>query len=157
MGVLSNFSLTYDSVLYNTSNLPFSEFCFIYFPDYLKILNETIGSSEVDLMERNCNQLIETAFFFQVWINRALLLVLSVGSALNILVLVLLFLSYPKNATDVYLISITAGDITICLASLISTQVPEEYGGAVTSASSEVLGNLGKLRDVRGRGGGGGA
>ena len=129
---------------YNTSNLPFSEFCFIYFPDYMKISSEAITDNELEIMTSNCNTLMDVLINSSVCINRALLFVLSFGSLLNILVLFLLIMSFPKNATDVYLMSITIGDIIICLASIMSTQLPEDFGSAFTAATAEVLGNIGQ-------------
>ncbi|XP_075249527.1 thyrotropin-releasing hormone receptor-like isoform X2 [Convolutriloba macropyga] len=90
-----------------------------------------------------CEKFIDSFTFWQIWLYWTKVGVLSLGSILNLFVLFILLLGYPKTATDIYLISITVGDVTICGASVLNGFMPEELQGIWVAALAEILGNLG--------------
>ncbi len=115
--------------------------CRAYFPEMFEKREEVVERLEEIVGE--CGELHEAAVTWNCALNWVFIGVLLSGFVFNLFVLIVLLYVTPKTPTDVYLTSITLGDILICASSTLSTQLPEDFGGLPFLIIIETLANLG--------------
>ena len=117
-----------------------------------------------------CDELAEVHWGLAEGLNQVLRCVLALGTLLN-LVSILVLASRGSacvgtgrgttqgigrgcrlgvgpgrtTSTDIYLLSISLGDLTICVSSIISTQLPVGLGGIYVVCLGQIFGNIGGL------------
>ena len=133
---------------YNSSDLPFDSGCLPFFPEFSIVASPihlaALSQADLDYMISTCENVITIIKWFKVCLHPIMVTILIFGSIFNTLILAVLTLSCPKTAADIYLISITVGDVTICASSAVNMLLPPGFGGVPVAAAAEVLANLGK-------------
>ena len=138
--------VTHDST--GADDIYFDEACAFYFwKDFLLIQNPgngTLSDSFWDNFLPKCEQLSSLHWTLAHALNIMLRIVLIVGTVLNVIIMVVLSIDDCRTSTDVYLLSISLGDLTICVSSIISTQLPVGLGGIYLICLGQILGNIGE-------------
>ena len=121
-------------------------YCCRFFPEHRSTLHDSNKTeSEVYEIIFACSDFIQPIFKWNEWLSRAQIATLLLGAVLNLFILSILLAGSPKTATDIYLISITLGDIVICGASAVNgDHLPVAFEGIWKEAVAEVLGSLGE-------------
>ncbi len=78
-----------------------------------------------------------------VGLNGVQCTIMLVGFVLNVFVAGVLLLDKTKTSSDCYLISICFGDITICVGTLITSQLIKYYPYVLLQAVGNIIGYLG--------------
>ena len=93
---------------------------------------------------QSINEIQDAAVWF---LNFCLCIVMFLGFALNSFVISVLLMDSTKTASDIYLLSISFGDICICSGTFISTQLLRfvDQKSVVLEFMGDVLGHLGKF------------
>ena len=113
--------------------------------DVSRIPNSTLFEVSLDTFFyfEECEQIFQSLQSWRVYLNTAVCIIIAVGLVLNVFVLLVLILGDSKTSSDIYLISIAAGDIIICIGTTISTQVLKYYPLLSVEVAGQIVGNLG--------------
>ena len=124
--------------------------CVVYYPTEFKILQETKpyqhsfeGFIELQTFFEKCHEL---ATLHETWaevLNIILRVILVVGFVFNSFSLAILLSDKCSTSTDVYLTSVTFGDLMACASAAISTQLPTRFINLPVLILAQIAGNLG--------------
>ena len=133
--------------------------CLHYFDSSFEkyfFLPENLDYSELEdpsilfIPESASSHLSECEHFFEVYnsvgdyLRLVMCIIVVLGLLLNLFVLLVLVVDNTKTSSDVYLMSISLGDISICLGVLFSQR--QFFSDSFTAVLGKIFGSLGKPR-----------
>ena len=133
-----------------TSPVALSQECIKFYPSLKNLkLVSTKNPDEYLLILTDCQNILQTKDSIISVLNTVLIVILLVGLVLNLFVITVLLLDRTKTASDVYLLSVAFGDVSICVGTFATSQLVKlvPFGAClkITQLVGNVLGEMGKF------------
>ena len=107
--------------------------------------------SQIEVTPGLMDKLDDCQFFFDLtritdaYRLKVLYFTMTVGLVLNLFVLAVLALDKTKTASDIYLSSISLGDVCICVGTFVATWLFNAYRNVFVFILGNIIGDLGKI------------
>ena len=112
--------------------------------DFKNLSQIAVTPGVVDKLDK-CELFFDLTRITDEYRSKALYFIMTLGLVLNLFVLAVLALDKTKTASDIYLSSISLGDVCICVGTFVATWLFNTYRNVFVFILGNIIGELGKI------------